>query len=143
VIGIDEFVERLCRIGADRGPRRFPRRRRDREILMKSIRMQMDPMADYTEKAINALLERWRSEIAPAIDVDHVTLRRLLVDYGEIERTRDGATYRVGYPPRPVAFELEIDELDLRATIAAYRMRPKPKRPLSSGRGAGGSKSEA
>jgi hypothetical protein len=108
VIGIDEFVERLCRIGADRGPRRFPRRRRDREILMKSIRMQMDPMADYTEKAINALLERWRSEIAPAIDVDHVTLRRLLVDYGEIERTRD-----------------------------------EPKRPLSSGRGAGGSKSEA
>jgi hypothetical protein len=129
VIGIEEFVERICRLGSDRGPRRFPRRARDRAILMKSIRMQLDPMADYDEREINALLARWRDEIAPSIDVDHVTLRRLLVDYGELERTRDGARYRLGYPPRPTAFELEIDDLDLRATVTAHRMRPKPPRP--------------
>src|SRR5262245_48573129 len=121
MIGIDEFVERLCRIGAGRGPRRFPRRLRDRQILIKSIRMQMDPVTDYSEKDVNALLQRWLREIAPEIEVDHVTLRRLLVDYGEIDRTRDGAIYRIGYPARPAAFEVEIDDLDLRATVAAYR----------------------
>ncbi len=134
MIGIDEFVERLCRIGVDRGPRRFPRRPRDREILFKSIRMQLDPMSDYSEPEINALLERWRERIAPEVEVDHVTLRRLMVDYGELERTRDGATYRVGYPPRPAAFELEIDDLDLPATIAAYRMRTKPRKSERGGR---------
>jgi hypothetical protein len=45
----------------------------------------------------------------------------VVADYGEIERTRDGATYRIGYPARPAAFDLAIDDLDLRATAAAYR----------------------
>ena len=31
MISPEEFVERLCRLGADRGPRRFPRKQRDRE----------------------------------------------------------------------------------------------------------------
>jgi hypothetical protein len=137
VIGIDEFVERLCRIGADRGPRRFPRKPRDRAILFKSIRMRLDPMAGYSENEINALLARWRDEIAPEVEVDHVTLRRLMVDYGELERTRDGRSYRVGYPPRPMAFDLAIDDLDLASTIAAYRMRPKRRPPGSSAGGDG------
>jgi hypothetical protein len=88
VIPAEEFVERLCRLGADRGPRRFPRRVRDR--------------------------------VAPAIATDHVTLRRLLVDYGHVEPTADGRWYRVGFPARPVAFDLEVDQIDVRATIAAY-----------------------
>jgi hypothetical protein len=50
-----------------------------------------------------------------------VTVRRILVDYGHLERTADGRKYRVGFPPRPVAFDLEIEDIDIRATIAAYR----------------------
>ena len=79
-----------------------------------------------------SLLQRWNAEVAPAIVTDHVTLRRLLVDYGEVERTADGARYRVGYPARPVAFDLEIDEIDVRATIAAYvdhQARKRAERP--------------
>jgi hypothetical protein len=121
MIDLEEFVERLCRLAADRGPRRFPRRTRDREILMKSITMQLDSSREYSEAEINAELQEWLHNVAPAIHTDHVTLRRLLVDYGELERTADGARYRLGFPPRPTAFALEIDELDLRATIAAYR----------------------
>lgn len=121
MIEIDEFVERLCLLGADRGPRRFPRRRRDREILLKSIAMQLDSAREYSEPEINRVLQDWSRHVAPAIDVDHVTLRRLLVDYGELERTADGARYRQGFPPRPMLFALEIDELDLRATVAAFR----------------------
>jgi hypothetical protein len=134
MIGIDEFVERLCRLGADRGPRGFPRRRRDREILMKSIVMRLDSRRTYTEREINAQLGAWKREVAPAIETDHVTLRRLLVDHGQLERTADGRAYRVGFPPGPVAFELEVDEVDVRATIAAYlehvqtrRRRARPR----------------
>jgi hypothetical protein len=132
MIEVEEFVERLCRLGADRGPRRFPRKRRDREILMKSIRMLMNGDREYTEQEMNELLLEWKAEIAPAIDTDHVTLRRLLVDYGEIERTADGARYRTGFPARPVAFDLEIDEIDTRATIAAFldqQARRRSERP--------------
>ena len=121
MISPEEVVERLCRLGADRGPRRFPRKPRDRDILMKSIIMLLKSDQTYTEGEINAALQDWNRDVAPAINTDHVTLRRLLVDYGHLERTADGRTYRIGFPPRPVAFDLEVDDIDLRATIAAYR----------------------
>ena len=56
MIPAEDFVERLCRVGADRGPRRFPRKMRDREILMKSIVMVLDSSRIYSEGEINAKL---------------------------------------------------------------------------------------
>lgn len=120
MISPEEFVERLCRLGADRGPRGFPRKVRDREILMKSITMLLDSTRTYTEHEINEVLQIWSREVTPAIRADHVTVRRHLVDYGHLERTADGRAYRVGFPPRPVAFDLEVEDIDVRATIAAY-----------------------
>ena len=127
MIGVDEFVERLCKLGADRGPRGFPRRRRDREILMKSIVLELDGGRDYREREINERLRAWSREVAPAIEVDHVTLRRILVDHGHLERTADGSRYRVGFPPGMVAFDVAIFDLDLRATVAAYRERSRTR----------------
>lgn len=137
MISIDDFVERLCRLGADRGPRGFPRKRRDREILMKSIRMRLAPDREYSEPEMNEALREWNRTIAPAIETDHVTLRRLLVDYGEIERTADGGMYRVAFPAGAVAFDLEVDELDQAATIAAYLdyQARRPRRPPEEGKG--------
>jgi hypothetical protein len=121
VISVEEFVERLCRIGADRAPRGFPRHARDREILLQSMVMLLESARTYAEAEINGILQDWKREVAPAIETDHVTLRRLLVDYGLLERTADGRAYRVGFPGRPTAFDLQVYDLDLRATIAAYR----------------------
>ena len=128
MISVEEFVERLCRVGADRGPRRFPRKKRDREILIKSIVMLLDTSRRYAERDINDVLRDWSHDVAPAIDSDHVTLRRLLVDYGHLERTSDGRSYRVAFPSRPVAFDLEVDDIDVRATIAAYRAYSERRR---------------
>jgi hypothetical protein len=120
MISLDEFVERVLRLGADPGPRGFPRARRDREILMKSITLELDEKATYIERQLNEQLKRWLRDVAPAIAVDHVALRRTLVDYGYLERTRDGSAYRVGFPPNAVAFDIEVYDVNLRATVAAY-----------------------
>jgi hypothetical protein len=128
MISLEEFVERLCRLGADRGPRRFPRKQRDREILMKSIVMLLDSDRTYAEVEVNQALQDWNRRVAPAIDCDHVTLRRLLVDYGHLERTADGRKYRVGFPARPMAFALEVEDVDVCATIAAYRDQAEQQR---------------
>ncbi len=121
MITLDEFVDRLCRLGADGASRGFPRNQRDREILMQSVVMQLDSARTYSEPEINAQLKAWSRDVAPSIDVDHVTLRRLLVDYHRLERNADGSVYRVSFPASVVAFDLEIYDLDLRATTAAYR----------------------
>jgi hypothetical protein len=128
MISTEEFVERLCRLGADRGPRRFPRNPRDREILMRSITMTLDSARTYSEAEMNRALLSWKNEIGPAIETDHVTLRRLLVDRGHLERTADGGAYRVGYPSQPIAFDLDVDEIDVRATVAAFREHLKQRR---------------
>jgi hypothetical protein len=132
LISTEEFVERLCKVAAARGPRRFPRAARDREILMQSIVLGLDSSRSYSEREINAALRAWKRDVAPAIETDHVTLRRLLVDRGRLERTPDGARYRVGFPARSVAFALGVYDLDLRATIAAYleyQRKPRAQRP--------------
>jgi hypothetical protein len=134
MISAEEFVERLCLVAAARGPRRFPRSARDRAILMKSIRLGIDPRRTYREPDVNALLQGWLHDVAPALDVDHVTLRRLLVDYGHLERTADGRGYRLGYPSRPLAFALDVDEVDVRATIAAFRAHEEQRRRASRAR---------
>lgn len=104
--------------------------------------MGLDSGRSYTEPEINGVLRAWKRDVAPAIRADHVTLRRLLVDYGHLERTADGREYRVGFPARPMAFELEVDDLDLRATIAAYldfvRLRARERRASASGEAAQG-----
>jgi hypothetical protein len=128
MIGLAEFVERLCRVAADRSPRAFPRNPRDREILMQSLVMRLDSGRGYSEAQINACIASWKREIAPAIETDHVSLRRTLVDYGRLERSADGSIYRVGFPARMVAFDLDIWDLDLRATIAAYREQERNRR---------------
>ena len=119
MITVDEFVERLCKLCAD-GSRPFPRGR-DREILMQSIVQSLDSARTYEEREINELLQAWKRDVAPSIEADHVSLRRTLVDYGRLERTASGSSYRVGFPPRTTAFELGVYDVDLRATIAAYR----------------------
>ncbi len=88
---------------------------------MKSIVMLLESDRTYTEGQINSALQDWGRAVAPAINTDHVTLRRLLVDHGHLERTADDGTYRIGFPRRPVVFDLEVDDIDVRATIAAYR----------------------
>jgi hypothetical protein len=131
MIEVDEFVERLCKLGAGPGTRPFPRARGDREILIESIVMSFDSGQTYREREVNELLQRWSREVAPAIQTDHVTLRRTLVDYGRLERTADGRFYRVGFPQRMTAFDLAVYDLDLRAVVAAYRESVETRRKKS------------
>jgi hypothetical protein len=90
--------------------------------------MTLDGTRTYTEAEVNRALLGWKRDVGPAIETDHVTLRRLLVDYGHLERSADGRAYRVGYPARPTAFALDVDEIDVRATVAAFREQSERRR---------------
>ena len=64
MLSVEEFAERLIRLGAGWTPRPLPRKRRDREILMKSVLLTLDSDAEYSELEINERLQRWMETVA-------------------------------------------------------------------------------
>src|SRR4051812_42862003 len=95
-ISSEEFKKRLPQLCLTSKSVELPRRQRDRHILLKALSLTFDAGHFYTEPEVNRRIERWLTEIGKSLEIDHVTLRRTLVDEGYLARSADGVTYRVG-----------------------------------------------
>lgn len=105
VVPFDEAARRLRALSSGGIGPGLPRRRRDQWILLYSACRTL-PAGPLDEKALNEMLRTWLAGLGPRVDVDHVTLRRALVDDGFVERTPDGASYaRSRAHERHVVFE--------------------------------------
>jgi hypothetical protein len=83
----------------------LPRRRADRWILLAAAARAL-PTGELAERALNQHLKAWLSDAGPRVVLDHVSLRRALVDEGFVERDSAGARYRVSRAhERRVVFE--------------------------------------
>lgn len=110
----------LCIRSAPLGGGVWPRRQRDRHILLKSIVLTMDVRREYTEREVDALIVLWLAEVGRAYAIDYVILRRRLVDEGYLGRERDGSRYWVGaLPPRDAPFDTGVDDVDVHEAIRA------------------------
>ncbi len=65
----------------------FPTKEKKRVAILRHIIKYFDSTKSYTEKEVNAILKKFYS--------DYVLLRRNLIDYGFMDRTRDGSSYWV------------------------------------------------
>lgn len=65
----------------------FPQKEKKRVAILKHILKQFDPNKQYSEKEVNAILK--------PIYHDYVLLRRYFIEYGFMDRTRDGSAYWV------------------------------------------------
>jgi hypothetical protein len=114
-----EFERRLrvlCLSGF--GPS-LPKRRRDRLIILKSVVLSLGHGREYSEAEVNDALRSWLAAVGPGIRVDHVSLRRHLVDEGYITRDAAGHLYTVcASEGSPGEFEPMVDEVD---TLGAVR----------------------
>lgn len=132
-IGVAEFVSRieaLC-IG---GSSTFPKRARDRHVLLASAVLWMEPGGIYTEPEVNEGLQRWLEEGCPSLQIDVVTLRRELVDRVYLDRDDAGQHYSPGPGPRDLAFDPAIAGIDPKQVITEARMkREQRKRQMSPG----------
>jgi hypothetical protein len=127
-ISVVEFKDRLgvlCQKGGGRG---FPRKSRDQHILFKSIALTLETYRDYTEKDLNECLAKWLDEVGQAVELDHVTLRRYLVDAGYLIRDTAGRSYRVEIEQTRGLFEAEVEEINPAAVVEeAYRRTEERK----------------
>ncbi len=67
--------------------RHFPKQQKRKLILLQHIMENFDERKEYREIEVN--------EILMVIYSDYITLRRYLLDYGFLDRTKDGLKYWV------------------------------------------------
>lgn len=91
----------------------LPKKRPDRDIVFVSAILGLDPARSYTESELNDALRRWTGRFGDSCGLDHVTLRRYLIDEGYIARDSAGAAYRLAAETAPTTFDPSISDLDL------------------------------
>jgi hypothetical protein len=129
-ISVDEFARRLEAQCLSRGGRGLPRKQRDKHVLYRSIVSAFEPGKEYAEKELNGILEKWLSEVGKEIEVDHVSLRRHLVDEGYLTRDPAGRAYKIQTEWMANLFEPETDGIDPVAVIAEALKRREEKRRM-------------
>jgi hypothetical protein len=127
-INAAEFKQRLEALLLSPGGRGLPRKRRDWDILFKSITLALEAGRDYSEKEVNQVVEEWLDGIGQAIDIDYVTLRRHLVDAGYLVRDLAGTSYRVGLETMAELFEPAADKVDPTAVVEEARSRKEQRK---------------
>jgi len=133
IIQVAEFEERLAAICLGGAGSAFPRRLRDRHILYRTIIQPMDPSKKYTEEQVNDVLRQWRLDIGACLDIDHVTLRRYLIDELYLTREASGTAYVVNSAGRGfVEFEESVVAIDPVTVIQSARDRASERKRMHS-----------
>lgn len=122
LISANEFKKRLVELCVQSRITTFPRKYRDRHIIFKSVILTLDMKEMYDEAGINDGLRRWLLDVAPSLQVDHIKLRRWMIEELYLGRQRDGSRYWVAvFGPPETIFEPDVDEVDVYETLGKGR----------------------
>ncbi|MBS03598.1 MAG: hypothetical protein CMQ24_12945 [Gammaproteobacteria bacterium] len=88
--------------------RRLPRSRKDTEVFLAIAALSFHPRGILAEADINEHLTEW---LEPFASIDHVTLRRCLVDHGMLLRDAAGNNYRANQAVISKAIEPDVRSL--------------------------------
>jgi len=117
-ISSEEFKKRLAQLCLTARTVEMPRRQRDRHILLKALSLHFEPGRFYTEPEVNRVIENWLNRVGQSLEIDHVTLRRALVDEAYLTRAPAGEAYQVGRPADvQFSFSDDVTTIDAEAVI--------------------------
>jgi hypothetical protein len=108
--------------------RELPKKHLDRHILLISSILKLEPGQQYSEKQINEELQVWTIRFGRNFGLDHVTLRRYLVDEKYLVRDPMGGTYELAADGLPYTFDQSIRELDLEKLVAEAKQARELKK---------------
>jgi hypothetical protein len=104
----------------------LPRRPRDLDVFLKLAAARFELRRGYSEEQVNDLLQAWLEPFCSPYGIDHVTVRRCLVDSRLLVRDRAGSTYEL-------AKRVSAPEIEPAAIMAeVQRERVKRKRAHSA-----------
>jgi len=108
----------------------LPTKQQDRHILLASAVLGLEAGRKYSERQLNDELRTWSTRFGNAVCLDHVTLRRFLVDEGYLARDAAGSAYVSKKEGLPCTFDPTIWSLDLQALIDDARKDREERKKL-------------
>lgn len=115
------FAKRLADLCLRSGMTGLPRDDANRHVLFTSMVAGFPADAPLEEQEVNARLASW-IETSGIQGLDHITLRRCLVDAEYLVRRPDGSGYRVAAtPPGRPQMDAGVAGLDLATVLQARR----------------------
>jgi hypothetical protein len=97
----------------------IPKRPSDQHLLVALAAAQLEAGKVYREREINEKLLAWLETFCEPDGLDHVTLRRMLVDSRLLIRTKSGSTYELSH--EKLAEVRAVGEIDPRAVLEEIR----------------------
>ncbi len=82
-----KIIKKYFKEGPEGALSEFPAKEKRKVIILNHLIKRFDPEKRYTEKEVN--------EVLTFAYHDHVTLRRYLIEYGHMDRLKDGSVYWV------------------------------------------------
>ena len=79
----------------------WPRRPDDQSLLVRITAARFQPGREYTEPEVNAVLKEALATFSAEYGIDHVTMRRALVDARLLVRDKSGALYHLDETKAP------------------------------------------
>ena len=89
---VEGLLRRLLQSGQLQG---FPKHPGQRDTVLAVAATGLTRRRPYPEREINEALAGWLASVRA--DIDHVTLRRRMVDLGFLKRRTDGSVYFLNY----------------------------------------------
>jgi hypothetical protein len=106
----------------------LPKKPIDRHIVYISAVIGLQPDRKYTERELNEELQKWTLLFGQRYNLDHVTLRRYLIDERYLQRDASGTSYELATTDRPYTFDRSLVGLDLAALIDAAKQDREMKK---------------
>jgi hypothetical protein len=120
----EDSIHRTLRRLLANGPlTAMPRRPADAELLLRLASGRFDASRLYREDEVNQILEAWLATISAQYGIDHVSLRRYLVDMQFLLRDASGSTYKLNHA-RPVIRE-NVNPAEILAELQRERAARK------------------
>jgi hypothetical protein len=103
----------------------MPRRPADAELLLRLAAARFDGSRSYSEGEVNEILGAWLETISAPYGIDHVSLRRSLVDLQFLLRDSAGSTYRLSSAKPVIRSDVSPAEIlaDIQRERAARKRR--------------------
>ena len=123
-----DYTARLGKLLGVGAPLTLPKQHDDQLALIGAAALGLEPSRRYTEKELNAALSAWLQTFSRPGGLDHVTLRRYLIDFRFLARQSDGSAYWVDRDELSQEFESEIFGLETQAIVAAVKAEQAARR---------------